>query len=114
MDPVTASVVTVWVTRPVLWSAGTGVIQYPPFNGLVWACDVASMDIMLMMKSALMHMTRGFEIFFVCTECIVFPKMFVFNFLSLPEFWNLLRLDQFYRFLQSELTLIVNCALHGN
>jgi hypothetical protein len=86
MDPLTPVEVSVWVTFPVLWSAGTGVIQYEPLSAGVAACDVASMDIMLMMKSALMHMARSFEIFFVYTECIVFPKMFVFNFLSLPEF----------------------------
>jgi hypothetical protein len=85
MDPVTPFAVTVWVTRPVLWSAGTGVIQYWPVNGLVWACDVASIDIMLIMKSVLMHMARGFEIFLVCIERAIFSKMFVFNFLSLPE-----------------------------
>ena len=111
MEPLTPPVICVCVTRPVLWSAGTGVIQYWPFSGLVAACDVASMDTMLIMKSALMQATRGFRFFFVCVERFIFSMMFVFNFfLSLPEFWNKLSPHLFYGFLKSALTFFAKSS----
>jgi hypothetical protein len=41
---------------------------------------------MLRMKSALMHRTAGFASFLRFMKCSVFPKLFVFISLSLPEF----------------------------
>lgn len=41
---------------------------------------------MLMMKSALMHITAGFASFLKFMECSVFTKLCVFISLSLPEF----------------------------
>jgi hypothetical protein len=89
MDPVTPVEISVCVTRPVLWSAGTGVIQYAPLNEGVAACDIAIIDSMLITKSALRHITRGFRIFFVRIEFALFLKMFVFTLFSLPELLNL-------------------------